>query len=109
MKPTICSASLSRLAPVAAYRRAPCPQSSRIVAVPEICRFLGIVIMINYNEHDPPHFHARYGRQKISVRVADDGVTGDSQRKRWRTFLSGGTFIAPSWLRTGISLASGCL
>lgn len=49
----------------------------RIVTVPEICRFLGIVIMINYNEHDPPHFHARYGRQKISVRIMDGVVTGD--------------------------------
>jgi hypothetical protein len=44
--------------------------------VPTICRFLGIVIMINYNEHDPPHFHARYGHEKISVRIADGVVTG---------------------------------
>lgn len=44
--------------------------------MPEISRFLGIVIMMNYNEHDPPHFHARYGRQKISVRIADGVVTG---------------------------------
>jgi hypothetical protein len=29
--------------------------------VPEICRFFGIVITMNYNEHNPPHFHARYG------------------------------------------------
>jgi len=50
--------------------------SARIGAVPTISRFLGIVIMINYNEHDPPHFHARYARQKISVRLADGIVTG---------------------------------
>lgn len=48
----------------------------RIGPVPEISRFLGIVISINYNEHDPPHFHARYGREKISVRIADGLVTG---------------------------------
>ena len=29
--------------------------------MPEICRFFGIVITMNYNEHNPPHFHARYG------------------------------------------------
>jgi uncharacterized protein DUF4160 len=29
--------------------------------VPEICRFFGIVITMNYNDHNPPHFHARYG------------------------------------------------
>jgi hypothetical protein len=44
--------------------------------VPAISRFLGIVIMINYHEHDPPHFHARYGRERISVRIADGNVTG---------------------------------
>jgi len=44
--------------------------------VPTISRFLGIVIMMNYSEHDPPHFHARYGRAKILVRVADGAVTG---------------------------------
>ena len=44
--------------------------------MPEISRFLGIVIVINYNEHDPPHFHARYGRQKVSARIADGLVTG---------------------------------
>ncbi len=29
--------------------------------MPEICRFFGIVITMNYNDHNPPHFHARYG------------------------------------------------
>ncbi len=29
--------------------------------MPEICRFLGIVIAIFYKDHAPPHFHARYG------------------------------------------------
>lgn len=48
----------------------------RITVVPAISRFLGIVIMMNYNEHNPPHFHARYGRSKISVRIADGVVTG---------------------------------
>ena len=32
--------------------------------------------MMNYSEHDPPHFHARYGKAKISVRIADGVVTG---------------------------------
>jgi hypothetical protein len=29
--------------------------------VPEVCRFLGIIITFNYDEHNPPHFHASYG------------------------------------------------
>ena len=26
--------------------------------MPEICRFYGIVITMNFSEHGPPHFHA---------------------------------------------------
>ncbi len=29
--------------------------------MPEISRFFGIVVAIYYNDHDPPHFHAKYG------------------------------------------------
>ena len=32
----------------------------KIDAMPEICRFLGIVITMYFNDHNPPHFHARY-------------------------------------------------
>lgn len=31
--------------------------------MPEISRFLGIVIAMYYRDHPPPHFHARYGAQ----------------------------------------------
>ncbi len=29
--------------------------------MPEICRFLGIVIRMFFDDHNPPHFHAVYG------------------------------------------------
>lgn len=29
--------------------------------MPEISRFLGIIISMYFDEHNPPHFHARYG------------------------------------------------
>lgn len=32
--------------------------------MPEICRFLGIVISMYYTEHTPPHFHAKYGEHR---------------------------------------------
>lgn len=28
--------------------------------MPEISRFFGIIIAMYYNEHNPPHFHAKY-------------------------------------------------
>ncbi len=41
--------------------------------MPEICRFLGIVIYMLYDDHQPPHFHAEYGEYKVQVGI-DDGV-----------------------------------
>ena len=37
--------------------------------MPEICRFLGIVIYMLYDDHKPPHFHAEYGEYKITVEI----------------------------------------
>lgn len=33
--------------------------------VPEISRFFGIVITMYYDEHPPPHFHARYEKKGV--------------------------------------------
>jgi hypothetical protein len=35
--------------------------------MPEISRFLGIVIGMFFNEHGLPHFHAVYGEHKMTV------------------------------------------
>ena len=37
--------------------------------MPELSRFLGIVIGMFYREHGVPHFHAVYGEHEISVEV----------------------------------------
>ena len=37
--------------------------------MPEICRFLGIVIAMYYNEHKPPHFHAKYGEFRAAFSI----------------------------------------
>lgn len=39
--------------------------------MPKICRFFGIIIAMFYNDHEPPHFHVRYGSQKAIVRIDD--------------------------------------
>ena len=38
--------------------------------MPEICRFLGIIIRMYYRDHVPPHFHAEYGEYEITVEIA---------------------------------------
>jgi hypothetical protein len=40
-------------------------------SVPEISRFLGIVIAMYYKEHAPPHFHAIYAGQRASFSIQD--------------------------------------
>ncbi len=37
--------------------------------MPEISRFLGIIIAMFYSEHNPPHFHARYGDHKVEIAI----------------------------------------
>ena len=37
--------------------------------MPEISRFLGIVISMYFSEHHPPHFHARYGEHKAEIAI----------------------------------------
>lgn len=37
--------------------------------MPEVSRFYGIVVAMFFSEHNPPHFHARYGGEKVAVDV----------------------------------------
>ncbi len=37
--------------------------------MPEICRFYGIIIAMFYDDHNPPHFHARYGKHKAAIDI----------------------------------------
>ena len=39
--------------------------------MPEIARFYGIVIAMFYDEHNPPHFHAIYGKYQAMIRIDD--------------------------------------
>ena len=40
--------------------------------MPELARFFGIIIAMYYNDHAPPHFHAKYGQDQAVIRI-DDG------------------------------------
>lgn len=42
--------------------------------MPEISRFLGIIISMYFNEHNPPHFHARYNEHKASILIDSMGI-----------------------------------
>ena len=37
--------------------------------MPEVSRFLGIVIKLFYEDHNPPHFHAEYGESMALIDI----------------------------------------
>lgn len=39
--------------------------------MPTICMFRGIKIYINWRDHMPPHFHAKYGDSEVIVSIND--------------------------------------
>lgn len=49
--------------------------------MPEISRFLGIVIRMYYRDHAPPHFHAEYGEHEVSVDIETGIVNGRFPRR----------------------------
>lgn len=50
--------------------------------MPEISRFFGIVIAMYFDDHKPPHFHARYGDQQASVAILTNAVVEGSLSPR---------------------------
>jgi len=49
--------------------------------MPEISRFYGIMITMNYNDHNPPHFHARYGEREVIVHIQTGMVEGTMPKR----------------------------
>jgi len=39
--------------------------------MPEISRFFGIIIAMFFDDHNPPHFHARYGNDNAVIKITD--------------------------------------
>lgn len=55
--------------------------------MPELSRFLGIVIYMNYRDHPPAHFHAEYGEYEITVDIVTGVVTGKFPRRALNAVL----------------------
>ncbi len=55
--------------------------------MPEISRFLGIIIFMNWNDHPLPHFHACYGEHEITVEIATGIVRGEFPKRALRAVL----------------------
>jgi len=64
--------------------------------MPELSRFLGIVIAMYYREHGPAHFHAIYGDFEATVEIEAGRVNGSLPLAPWRTSMSGASCIVKS-------------
>jgi hypothetical protein len=50
--------------------------------VPRISAFYGIVIAMYFDDHPPPHFHARYGEYNAQVLIeSGDALSGQLPRR----------------------------
>ncbi len=55
--------------------------------MPVVSRFLGIIISFYWNDHLPPHYHARYGEYEITIEIETGIVTGTFPKRALRHVL----------------------
>ena len=49
--------------------------------MPIISRFFGIIIYMFWRDHAPPHFHAKYGEEEVTVEIRSGTVNGSMSRR----------------------------
>ena len=47
----------------------------------------GIYILMNFSDHNPPHFHAWYGDYKVTISIKDGIVKGEMPGRALRLIL----------------------
>ncbi|MHC4937611.1 MAG: DUF4160 domain-containing protein [Planctomycetota bacterium] len=50
--------------------------------MPRISEFFGIVIAMYYNDHAPPHFHAKYAEHEATIELGSCAVLEGSLPRR---------------------------
>ena len=55
--------------------------------MPEVSRFYGISITLYYNEHNPPHFHAKYGDYKAEIDIRTLQILNGQLPKRAKALV----------------------
>ncbi|MFI3264272.1 MAG: DUF4160 domain-containing protein [Rikenellaceae bacterium] len=49
--------------------------------MPVISTFYGIIIMMFFDDHNPPHFHVKYGDYEAIIHIVDGEVDGKLPRR----------------------------
>ena len=61
--------------------------------MPTICMFRGIKVYINWRDHLPPHFHAKYGGNEVIVSIKDiEVMEGSMPNKQLKMLLGWAAF-----------------
>jgi hypothetical protein len=56
--------------------------------MPTISMFRGIKVYINWREHNPPHFHASYGGEEVTVLIEElEVLEGSIPSKQMKMLL----------------------
>lgn len=73
-----------------ALTRLPCYTQAIGVSftMPEISRFLGIVITMYFDDHEPPHFHVRYNEYRALVAISSLNVIEGQLPARVRSLVT---------------------
>jgi hypothetical protein len=49
--------------------------------MPEISTFYGIIITMLFDDHNPPHFHVKYGEYRTQITIQDGLIKGTLPRR----------------------------
>ena len=55
--------------------------------MPIISEFFGIIVTLRFLDHNPPHFHAKYGSQKVLVEIENGIIRGEMSERALRLIL----------------------
>lgn len=55
--------------------------------MPVISRFLGIVITMYWDDHPPPHFHAKYNEYEVTIEILTGIIEGKFPKRALRHVL----------------------
>ena len=58
-----------------------------LLIMPTISEFFGIFIYIRFLDHNPPHFHAKYGDQEVTIDIVNGTIRGEMYERALRLIL----------------------
>lgn len=74
--------------------------------MPTICMFRGIKIYINWDDHNPPHFHAVYGGEEVCITIEEIEVLSGGIPSKQLKMLMGWAALHQDELRENWQLAA---